>query len=542
MHTDYVSKKNFDDFEMGFVFERLHVASPYGEGAKRRLTPFLKVDEANLTRVYDQLEAMITLFDVKHAEVIHLKNTLKGIKYLDLTFERLSKGEVLSVTELFEIKQMVMVMERIKRQMEALHWEKTVKAFSLLSTQAVVTLLDPENSGVQTFHIYAHYSSKLRAIRDALDDLEHKIKQSQMELTHLLKEEGYTFSPGGEVRISVRDTALLNRVQSDVRLAYKSEVPMYRIFTVKIDDTWRKQREKLKHEEEVEELNVRTWLSQRLKEHLSLFSSNTAHIGAIDLLIAKAQFSVAFHCVRPQIISTSDLHIIGGRHLKVAQSLERQGKSFTEIDMGLKHPVTMITGANMGGKTITLKMIGQVVVMAQYGLFVPCESAELPLFDYVFISVGDFQSIDMGLSTFGGEIMEIQQVLKREADFGLLLIDELARGTNPLEGFAISKALIEHLSAGRSRVVITTHYDGLTKGSGVGHYQVNGLSGIDLEAIKEKIATEGAHLLHAYMDYRLTEVSQRTEIPKEAIRISEIMGLNPSIVTRAKALLSTDQE
>ena len=244
MHTDFVSKKNFEDFEMGFVFERLQTASPYGDGAKRRLTPFLKPQKAALSLVYDQLEAMIMLFENRHADVIQLKSTLKDIKYLDLTFERLSKGEVLSVTELFEIKQMAMLMEIISGKMEALHWQKTIKAYTLLSMQEVVDLLDPEASGVQTFHIYARYSSKLSAIRDQLDALEKKIKQRQTETLNHLKEEGYTFSPGGEIRVSVRDAELLKRVQSDSRLAYKSEVPMYRIFTVKIEETWHHDREK----------------------------------------------------------------------------------------------------------------------------------------------------------------------------------------------------------------------------------------------------------------------------------------------------------
>ena len=143
----------------------------------------------------------------------------------------------------------------------------------------------------------------------------------------------------------------------------------------------------------------------------------------------------------------------------------------------------------------------------------------------------------MGLSTFGGEIVEIEQAITRENEFGLILIDELARGTNPIEGYAISKALIEHLSMHKSKVVITTHFDGLTEVPETAHYQVNGLSGIDLDQIRDKIATEGVALLHEYMDYRLTEVSQLKEIPKEALRISELMGLDARIIKRAKEIL-----
>lgn len=537
MQLDYLSKKNMDDLDFSFILERLQIVSPYGEIVKKTIKPYLKEQEPELLSVYDRTDAVMDLFVRKRADVLELKGLFKDIKLLDHTFDRIAEGETLSVPELFEIKQLAMVMQRIHDQLQALKFHKLVKDYTVHPTHAVVGLLDPEHSGVSTFYIYSVYSDKLTTIRNAIEALDKSVKKVTTEGVETLIKEGFPVSSNGEIRVPVRDQELMARVKADHRFVYKSDVPMYSVFSIKVDVDFKSQKDALMLEEEDEEYEVRVRLTEALKKHLELLTTNVRHIGEIDFLIAKVQFSIAFNCIRPQISMSNELHIEAGRHLKVAYSLERSGKQFTPINVSLKKSVTLITGANMGGKTVSLKMIGQVVTMAQYGFFAPCLKLEMPLFDYVFVSVGDFQSIDMGLSTFGGEIVEIERAIKREREFGLILIDELARGTNPLEGFAISKALIEHLSQFDSRTVITTHFDGLTHVDETAHYQVNGLSGIDLDTIRDKIESEGVGLLHAYMDYRLTEVSKLKEIPKEALRISEIMGLDARIVNRAKEIL-----
>lgn len=537
MKLGFISKKNKEDLDLNFVFDRLQLASPYGELAKKSMIPFSRKEHHSLNKAYDELEANLKIFEHNRSEVLELKSLLKDIKQLDTTFDRILVGEPLSVTELFEVKQMVLQMQKISIQLEQLHWEKIVGAYVLLPTEPIIDLLDPEKSGVSTFYLYSIYSEKLTFVRSEIERMDKTIKQELKQSIEALIEEGFPVSPNGDIRISIRDQEMLSKVSTDMRFAYKSDVPMYTIFTIRQNEHLIKEKEQLLVEEDDEELEVRYQLTEKLKPYLEVLQTNTECIGQIDLLIAKTQFSVAFSCVRPLIHEDETVIIRGGRHLKVSSSLEKSGKKFTPINVSLKKSVTLITGANMGGKTVSLKLIGQVVAMAQFGFFVPCESAELPIFDFIFVSVGDFQSIDMGLSTFGGEIVEIERAIEREGEFGLILIDELARGTNPLEGYAISKALIEHLKTLSSRAVITTHFDGLTSVPETAHYQVNGLSHIDLELIRDKIEKEGVSLLHEYMDYRLSEVSQMKEIPKEAIRISELMGLDKRIIKRAKEIL-----
>ncbi len=107
----------------------------------------------------------------------------------------------------------------------------------------------------------------------------------------------------------------------------------------------------------------------------------------------------------------------------------------------------------MGGKTVTLRLVGMLSAMAQMGLYVPAEAMEFSMRDFIFISMGDAQDADMGLSTFGAEIVKISDVVERADKDGLILIDELARGTNPKEGYAISKAIINYLKSKKHRLV-----------------------------------------------------------------------------------------
>lgn len=541
MKQEFLSKKNFADLDLGFVFDRLQVVTPYGESAKKSLRPYGASNLKELGHSFDLTERIMERLENKRHDVLELKSIFKEIKQLANTFDRIEAEDTLSVTELFEIKHLVMHMAKVKALMEKLSWERTVGDYLLHSTDPVMALLDPENSGVGTFYIYSTYSAQLETIRASLLETETEIKRQTKRIAEQIETEGFKVNANGEVRIQQIDRENIEKAKHHPHLSYRMDIPLYSLFRIKPDPKYQERHDQLLIEEEEAEYKVRTWLTVQLGKHLKMLRANCSHIGQVDLLIAKGQFAVAFQCVRPKFLTEDDgegnLSITGGRHLKVAYSLDRVGKSFTPVDIDIHKTVTLITGANMGGKTVSLRMIGQVIAMAHYGFFVPCKQATLYPLDFLFISVGDSQSIDMGLSTFGAEIVEIGQVIRRFSDRGLILIDELARGTNPKEGFAISKALIEHLQGGMSKTLITTHYDGLTQGPDLSHYQVNGLKDVNFENIRTELKEKGIGLLHEYMDYRLTEVSGDKEIPKEALRISEMMGLAQTIIERAKEIL-----
>ena len=200
--------------------------------------------------------------------------------------------------------------------------------------------------------------------------------------------------------------------------------------------------------------------------------------------------------------------------------------------MNLNKKVICITGANMGGKTVSLRMIGQIISAAAYGMFVPCESAKICLFSHIHISVGDDQSIEKGLSTFGAEIVNLKEALENAGERSLILIDELAGGTNPKEGFAITKAVVEYLKNSNSMSILTTHYDNIAQDKDIQNFQVLGLKLPDdltgFSCIEE---------ISRYMDYTLIEVKDQNFTPKDAISIAKMAGIPQEIIEQATRLI-----
>jgi DNA mismatch repair ATPase MutS len=243
------------------------------------------------------------------------------------------------------------------------------------------------------------------------------------------------------------------------------------------------------------------------------------------------------------MLSTEEiLEIEDGRQLKLAFKHKADKKPYTPVSITLNKGVACITGANMGGKTVTLRMVGMLTAMAQMGLYVPAKKMTVSPRNFIYISVGDDQSTDKGLSTFGAEIEHMKEVISMADLKGLILVDELASGTNPKEGYAISKAIINYLKDKNSMTIITTHFDGLADDEAVCHYQVSGLSHVDFDALLIELRSDdnlGMDRIHEYMDYRLKVIHNNEEVPKDAINISRLMGLDQEILEDAKTILTS---
>ena len=182
----------------------------------------------------------------------------------------------------------------------------------------------------------------------------------------------------------------------------------------------------------------------------------------LDLDIAKARHSAAINAVAPWV---SDQEV-ADRHLKLVRArhpLLTGAAVPVSVDLDREQGVMLITGPNAGGKTVTLKTVGLLAMMAQAGLHVPAEEAHFPRFDGVYADIGDQQSIQQSMSTFSSHIANLKGIMSRATVHSLVLVDELGTSTDPEEGSALASAVLRYFQKIGSFVVGTTHHRGVSR-------------------------------------------------------------------------------
>ena len=185
--------------------------------------------------------------------------------------------------------------------------------------------------------------------------------------------------------------------------------------------------ERINSDIELEEERIRGELSMKISENADVLTRNCERMGALDLALARAIYSIKHDLVKPEIVEDHVVEFEDGRNLQVEDIIKAKGKKYCPISLSLKDGVTLITGANMGGKTISLKLAGQIPILTQYGFFVPAKKATVGLSNYMQILIGDSQSVERGLSSFGSEMEELKEILDHGVDRSLILIDEIVR-------------------------------------------------------------------------------------------------------------------
>lgn len=545
--NDFLDKKIKRSIDLGYIFSKIEVVTPYGKEHKEKLIPFLPGEEELLQEEFNKVNNFISLIKEDRIFFTNLKNLFAHVKDLRQSVSTCAEGYVMTEVELFEIKNFSILIKEIKKELEKITFNPT-KDMEVQPMDELERLFDPRGEGLKTFYIYDDYSQELMDIRKEKKAVEERIVSEKKELNKGIQQElGVRVNHKGIVTVSKADLDLIGKIEGHPGLTYNSETYMdikYSLKSTEIIDSLERELDNLKKREENEEFKIRNQLSKEIANYSRELFSNMDAIGKLDLIISKAYFAIDIKGVMPEIKKDHIVHIDQGRHLKVQEALMRNNQEFTPISVNIKDGVTCITGANMGGKTVTLKLIGMLCAMVQYGLHVPCNRMEMGLHDFVYLSIGDWQSVDQGLSTFGAEIKGIQRALVRTEERGLILIDELARGTNPEEGHAISKAIVYYLKDKECISVITTHYDNVANSNDVVHLQVIGLANVDYEMLKEKLElnkNHGIDLVVQYMDYRLKEVYHSSEVPRDAINVARLMGLDNDIIAFAERELYRKQ-
>jgi DNA mismatch repair protein MutS2 len=214
--------------------------------------------------------------------------------------------------------------------------------------------------------------------------------------------------------------------------------------------------------EEIERILLE--LSNRLRLHLPKVQENLTRLVQLDVIHAKAHFSRQLDGAAPQLQKDGRLKLAGARHplLLLSSKKARAQVIALDLELGGEAVTLILTGPNAGGKTVTLKTVGLLSLMALCGLHIPAQpNSQIPIFRRIFVDIGDRQSIEEDLSTFTSRLARLVEILRQTREGDLVLIDEIGSGTDPEAGAALAIAVLQELTRRRCTTIVTTHHGAL---------------------------------------------------------------------------------
>ncbi len=298
---------------------------------------------------------------------------------------------------------------------------------------------------------------------------------------------------------------------------------------------------RLLEEEQAEIHRILLEMTRLIGEHADAIRAATEVLGELELQFAKARFAEDYNCVpialadtasqgqqsprgdgrsRPSEPGKTRLVLLNARHPLLERNLKLKGSNVvpTTIELDSDRCELIITGPNTGGKTVALKTVGLLALMAQSGIPVPADRAELPIFDSMLADIGDYQSIEQNLSTFSAHVTNIDFISRTATPHSLVLLDELGAATDPEEGAALAVAIAEHFRQIGCITVISTHHTSLKVYGANTDGVVNASVGFDESTLQPtyelRIGVPGA---------------------SAGINIARRLGLNASIIEAARS-------
>ena len=501
-----------------YVLDALKPCSPYGEERVRELKPFELCEKTELQRQLSNIQRVLTVLEAEaidsgkkarpegpvcdlpemQGELERIRSALeqgegcqKALDKLLLVFMTVKnvrptakkcREAHLNEIELFELKRFLLKCDEMLPLFNQIQPVLQLEGISLKDTSGALDLLDPEHNRVASFYIFDGYSQTLRTLRKEKRELEEQIRRL----------------PDGTEKEELQ--ARRSRIAAD---------------------------------EEHEEMRIRGELSEGLRPYIDDILHNMEAIADIDLTVEKACLALRYGGTMPRFTENT-LSMTDMINPQIADAVQGRGKTFTPVSIALEKGATVITGANMGGKSVALKTIALNILLIQCGFFPFAKNASAPLFDGMYIISEDLENIDRGLSSFGGEMVRFNQVVNQiESGFSFIMLDEFARGTNPDEGAAIVQSVTAYLNGKNAMTVLATHYDNVAQ-RGNAHYQVIGLKDLDVDKLQAEIAARGGdvgvELISQHMNYGLYRVEDKQDCPRDALNICRLLGMKPEIL------------
>ncbi len=362
-------------------------------------------------------------------------------------------------------------------------------------------------------------SPELYSIRRTIRDREGKVSNRLQAILAQAVSAGYADS---DASVSIRD----GRAVIPVSAANKRRVPgfihdqsatgkTFYIEPVEIVEINNELKE-LEYAERREVVRVLTEFTDTIRVNAEGIEAAAAYLAEVDMIRAKARWALDNEATVPIISDEGRLELRTARHPLLRQTLRKEGKEVVPLDMKLdpKNRILVISGPNAGGKSVCLKTVGLLQYMFQSGLPITAlDNSELPVFESLFIDIGDEQSIDNDLSTYSSHLMNMKAMLSHARERSLVLIDEFGSGTEPVIGGAISESILERFVEQGTYGVITTHYTNIKYFASNHEGVFNGAMMFDVQNIAPLFRLETGMPGSSFA----VEIARKTGLPEQII-------------------------
>ena len=448
---------------------------------------------------------------------------LGGIRDIRPLLTKAGKGSVLDLSEMMNVMSTLYAMRNVKYffrdlEMEApplKEWAHSIEILGQLER-------DLNNTIDEHGNMREDASVELRRIRRELKSSQVHIKDKIQNILH----DGQYQKMFQDSIVTVRDERYVIPVKAEYRshfpgLIHDQSASGSTLFiepmaVVELNNDVKQ----LTLAEQQEVQRILRQLSNQISRDSETLTDNSDVLADVDFAFAKAKLAIDMDAVRPLLNTEGRTVLKNARHPLIAKEVVVP----TSITLGEDYRMLLITGPNTGGKTVSMKTLGLMVLMAQSGCYLPVDpDSEIAIYQNIYADIGDEQSIEQSLSTFSAHMTHLVRILGKVDSDDLLLLDELGAGTDPEEGAALAMSILERLLEVRATTVATTHYSELKTFA----YTRDGIENACVEFDVETLRPT----------YRLL-----IGIPgaSNAFAISRRLGLSDSLILRAQQLVKAD--
>lgn len=473
----------------------------------------------------DMIEVQRLLDETDEAYRFIIKHRLPGISNiqdLEEDFKLLEIGQFFSPRKLLEVWKLLNTSRFLKNIIsydESLEFKNIFELLNSLNT-AIQLERDLEISIISEDEISDDASSDLKRIRRIIKSKNDLIRDRLNQListSDKLMDNLYTLRDGRYV-VPVR-SEFKNSFKGIVhdQSASGQTVFIEPMFVVDLNNDLKK----LEIDEEKEIERILMEFSKRVLEILPELISNLNVIANIDFIFSRGKLAYDMEAIKPIINNNGIISLKSARH----PLIDKDKVVPIDISLGNSFNTLVITGPNTGGKTVTLKTVGILTLMTQYGLMIPCaDNSEVAVFDELFADIGDEQSIEQSLSTFSSHMKNIIEIINNAKENSLILFDELGSGTDPEEGSGLSISILNYFLEKNIRTIATTHYSQLKMYAMTTENVQNAAMEFDVEKLEPT--------------YKLIiGISGKSN----AFEISKKLGLDESFIINAKKFISNNE-